>query len=1559
MHGYDAIVPPQVPIPPPIIVPPSPMLSPIFNPQEFFALDKLLPPKEQVNYLTSSHTDSFNPFRRQACTLVPPSFSVYTPTPPLIFKTGKSSIKMHLKYHEKHIEDILNYLEELSFHRIEKTEERLDFYSRNNPQGYPSSSPVIYEESFGTYFMRLRTAREDHHHFMSSRISKLVTSYITAYYESVDINHEKTVSRTPQQNDIVKRRNRTLVEAARTIEDLGKFKANPDIWLFVGYAPNRKGYRIYNKRTHQIMETIHVTFDELTGQMVPVQTSPGPTPNLLTLGPISSGLVPNLAPAIPYVPPTKKELEILLQPMFDKYFEPSIVDRQVPPAPSVYIPVNLPCPSISIFVDHDASSEGHSPSSLDHQSSSVHHGVAADHSLGVNPFAPADNEPFVNIFSPDLSSTTDSHPIDNIIRNPFRPVTTQKQLATDALWCFYNSILSKFKPKSFKSAVTEDCWFEAIQEEIHEFDRLQVWELVPPLDCAMIIALKWIYKVKLDEYGDVLKNKARLVAKGYSQDKGIDFEESFAPVARLKAIRIFIANAASKNMTVYQMDVKTAFLNGELKEEVYVSQPEGFVDPERLQVSQNPRGIFINQSKYDNEILTKFDFHKSDPVDTPMVKQSKLDKDLSGIPIDQTRYHSMIGSLMYLTASRPDLVFAVCMCARYQSKPTKKHLKAVKRVFDTMADMNSLINDAPAEQAPAIAPPTRTNDQILPSRKWVPIGKSNCVLDVHKPHKSPVFQVAMAILKTTNLFNAFTASFMIPTIYIQQFWNTMQYDSSTGMYKCQLDEQWFNLHKEIIRDALQITPTNDIDLFVAPPSSDIVIKHVNTLGNPCTLKNVSAMSVNFFYQPWRAILSMINMCLTERIWEKFIQSFLIFLTDKKNLTTAARGKKKSTPILISSIKFTKLIIYYLKIKHNFHPRTNSPLHYLHEDFALGILRAPYYGEYLEHVTKYQQYLNEERGKAEEGGVTESPKATKVTKPKAAKQTKPSTPKAPKHTSSQPTTSTPAPTEPSKKDQDVQRKGKEKVVDEQAAHDLLTLQTPKMKSHADQFIFQKRTAMPTEPSGHAESPSLDEELALTDSEWESDKGVPDINVGDHNEGQARSNPGDVAESQPQSSHVEEEPEKTNTESEVQSMVTVPIHQDTSSVPPMTTSIIDFTVSQPVSATAQASLPTSIATTSAVTTTTTLPPPPPQPQQSTADQTLLSPPQPPSPPPPAGAFKAPGTSGASGSSQLPLPPPPPSTDTSGSAQQQGSKALSSSKSMATTPHSMAWTISDTRFESTGVSTSQESSPIDYMMNDESIPNEQWKPLPEEKRPATPEPAWTIPSFNVSDTENNWASALVSTYEPPAENSLLAKIGDMMTFMNCYCRKMEECHKLLTDQIDWANSRGDQVKINVSRPLPLGGPPEHTIAEKDFKILYPSDFEDLNLLLLQGYLDHLPGFNKCMLSTTVKLWTRNLVIQQRVEDFQLGIKSYQTHLNLTKLGWDAKGYEFKHDYTIIESPRAVIFPINNNEQKIIRLTKYTSSVTEPMDASRPWTHAPPALISALYYFPIIDLKLWPLEA
>ncbi|GKB80229.1 retrovirus-related pol polyprotein from transposon TNT 1-94 [Tanacetum coccineum] len=236
---------------------------------------------------------------------------------------------------------------------------------------------------------------------------------------------------------------------------------------------------------------------------------------------------------------------------------------------------------------------------------------------------------------------------------------------------------------------------EAMQEELNEFERLEVWELVPHPNKLMVMTLKWIHKVKLDELGGILKNKARLVARGYRQEEGIDFEESFAPVVRLEVVWIFLAFAAHMNMIVYQMDVNTAFLNGILRKEVYVSQPDGFVDPDnpnhvyRLKkalyglkqasrswydllssfllsqglskgkISQSPRGIFLNQSKYALESLNKYGMESCDPMDTPMVDTSKLDEDPQGKAIDPTYYRGMVGTLMYLTSSRPDLVYAV------------------------------------------------------------------------------------------------------------------------------------------------------------------------------------------------------------------------------------------------------------------------------------------------------------------------------------------------------------------------------------------------------------------------------------------------------------------------------------------------------------------------------------------------------------------------------------------------------------------------------------------------------------------------------------------------------------------------------------------------------------------------------------------------------------------------------------------------------------------------------------------------------------------------------------
>ncbi|GJR82254.1 retrovirus-related pol polyprotein from transposon TNT 1-94 [Tanacetum coccineum] len=218
-------------------------------------------------------------------------------------------------------------------------------------------------------------------------------------------------------------------------------------------------------------------------------------------------------------------------------------------------------------------------------------------------------------------------------------------------------------------------WIEAMQDELHQFDRLKVWELVDKPFGKMIIKLKWLWKNKKDEDQTVIRNKARLVAKGYAQEEGINFEESFAPITHLEAVRIFIAHAAHKSFPIYQMDVKTTFLNGPLKEEVYVAQPEGFVDPDHpekvyllrkalyglkqaprawydelsnflmskgftkgLQIHQSPKGIFINQAKYALEILKKHNMDNCHSIGTPLATKPKLDVDLSGEPVDQSDY---------------------------------------------------------------------------------------------------------------------------------------------------------------------------------------------------------------------------------------------------------------------------------------------------------------------------------------------------------------------------------------------------------------------------------------------------------------------------------------------------------------------------------------------------------------------------------------------------------------------------------------------------------------------------------------------------------------------------------------------------------------------------------------------------------------------------------------------------------------------------------------------------------------------------------------------------------
>ncbi|GJT59132.1 putative ribonuclease H-like domain-containing protein [Tanacetum coccineum] len=292
-----------------------------------------------------------------------------------------------------------------------------------------------------------------------------------------------------------------------------------------------------------------------------------------------------------------------------------------------------------------------------------------------------------------------------------------------------------------------ESWVEAMQEELLQFKIQKVWTLVDLPYGKKAIGTKWVYRNKKDERGIVFRNKARLVAQGYKQEEGIDYDKVFAPVARIEAIRLFLAYASFMNFIMYQMDVKSAFLYDTFEEEVYVSQPLGFVGPEfpekvykvekalyglhqaprawyetlstyllengfyrgqiektlfikrvkddiilissigeltfflGLQFKQKEDGIFISQDKYVGEILKKFCFSSIRTASTPMETNKALTKDEDGEDVDIHLYRSMIGSLMYLTSSRPDIMFSVCACSRFQVQPKVSHLNAVKRIF--------------------------------------------------------------------------------------------------------------------------------------------------------------------------------------------------------------------------------------------------------------------------------------------------------------------------------------------------------------------------------------------------------------------------------------------------------------------------------------------------------------------------------------------------------------------------------------------------------------------------------------------------------------------------------------------------------------------------------------------------------------------------------------------------------------------------------------------------------------------------------------------------------------
>nr|GEW86892.1 hypothetical protein [Tanacetum cinerariifolium] len=933
----------------------------------------------------------------------------------------------------------------------------------------------------------------------------------TDYYERIGIFHQKTVPKTSQQNGVVERRNRTLVEATRIM--LIFSKALMFLWVeavaTTCYTQNRS--LIHTRHNKTPYERVHNKKSDLT------------------------------------------------------FFR--VFGALCYPTNDIQAPVNLAGTPSSTTIDQDAPSLSISPSSLaSNLIKALQLELLSWRTIQLLPL----------IIIPSLMYLirnlvlTHHHPgmlvqqnqptsLKHIIILVNRAKITRSIMSLAILLAQY--LPENNLPLMPCGAYTTLCY----QKSNPRTSNLQLLKIVSFKPCNT----------------NLINFKHGWWQRDIDKRKGIDFEESFAHVARIEAIRIFIANAASKNMTIYQMEVKTAFLNGKLKEEVYVSPSawndtlsrflldnkfsKGAVNPtlftrktgkhilliqiyvddiifastdpkafdifsndmiskfqmsmmghmsffSGLQVSQSPEGIFINQSKFALEVLKKFGMDSCDPVDTPMVDRLKLDEDPLGTPVDQTQFCSTVGSLMYLIASRPDLVFAVCMCARYQASPTKKYLEALKRVFRYLRGTINLGLWYPKDTAMALT-------------AYADAYHAGCQ-DTRRSTSGSAYAIAFC-------------------------YNNVQYSRSKH-----IDIRHHFIREQVEKGVVELyfvtTDYQLADIFTKAVPRDrfeFLLLRLEVLG--CVLPEMFSLA----FCPE-----------SSWIWEEFTQSIHTFIEDKKNMAHRTHEKKKATLIVIS-----KPVLGYLKFSAKGTKGEVFGMPIPGSLITADIQGASYYQEYLEKVAKHQRYLASET-RSDPNFPTSKPTKTaknpKLTAPKADPRLPVSKPASSKQPEPKPA---PAKTQEKKRklvteisdkpsqarksrlglvskrrkpisslrsvDESVAedipekeprgplppvvirepesgkyqplpkvpRKGKVKVTEEQVSRDLLTLQTPKKKSPADRYIFQRRTSTPTASFDHDESPSLYVELGLTDSEEESDEDVSVTYSGIQGEGQAGPDP----------------------------------------------------------------------------------------------------------------------------------------------------------------------------------------------------------------------------------------------------------------------------------------------------------------------------------------------------------------------------------------------------------------------------------------------------------------------
>jgi transposase InsO family protein len=609
-----------------------------------------------------------------------------------------------------------------------------------------------------------------------------------AFCSEQGLDHQFSSPYVPPQNGVVERKNRTLVEMARTMLDehktprrfwaeaintacyvanriflraflgktsyelrygrcpkvshfrvfgckcfilkkgnLDKFESRSSDGLFLGYALQGRAYRVLNLDTNRIEETCEVTFDE---------TMPCFSSAFECAGDDEIG-----------------------QSIFEDEVDGLDDDDDATEDPAVLEATPIQTPS----------------STIDDGPSELFTSTADPAAIPTVDHEPATIEGEATSVRTAPRHIQRCHPPQQMIGNLNERTTRYKSRNQCVL--AHSAFVASFEPRDVGHALSDSNWVNAMHEELENFERNQVWVLVdPPFSCKPI-GTKWVFKNKQGEDGLVVRNKARLVAQGFCQKEGIDYGETFAPVARLEAICILLAFAASRGFKLYQMDVKSAFLNGYIEEEVYVKQPPGFEHPKfpnhvfklqkalyglkqaprawyarlktfllengfkmgsvdktlfllrqgndslivqiyvddiifggsshflvakfaesmskefemsmmgeltfflGLQIKQTQEGTFVHQGKYTIDVLKKFGMADAKPISTPIPTSAALDADEDGESVDQKEYRSMIGSLLYLTATRPDIHFAVCLCARFQASPRTSHRQAVKRIM--------------------------------------------------------------------------------------------------------------------------------------------------------------------------------------------------------------------------------------------------------------------------------------------------------------------------------------------------------------------------------------------------------------------------------------------------------------------------------------------------------------------------------------------------------------------------------------------------------------------------------------------------------------------------------------------------------------------------------------------------------------------------------------------------------------------------------------------------------------------------------------------------------------